>query len=262
MLPQLVVTGPTTGSTVVATNGSESVTLVESNGTWTGDLTKYGTWTVTATLGSNTATDTITISEVKQYTMTLAYFTATISVTAPSGSTVTVTKDGTTVNTHTATGSAIAVSVHETGTYTVTATSGSDTASNTASITADGQSVSISLSFIPEDVNDATWAQISEVSQAGTGDTYWDVGDTKAITLNGKIGDFLTLSNKTVYVFILAFNHNSANGETQGILWGGFKTAVQDAISAGMPIASVISRNAPMTKKAIQKSLDDFKNLP
>ena len=44
--------------------------------------------------------------------------------------------------------------------------------------------------------------------------------------------------------------------------WGGFKTAVQDAISAGMPIASVISRNAPMTKKAIQKSLDDFAKLP
>ena len=44
--------------------------------------------------------------------------------------------------------------------------------------------------------------------------------------------------------------------------WGGFKTAVQDAISAGMPIASVISRNAPMTKKAIQKSLDAFKDLP
>ena len=26
-------------------------------------------------------------------------------------------------------------------------------------------------------------------------------------------------------MFILGFNHNSANGETQGILWGGFKTA-------------------------------------
>lgn len=230
MLPQLVVTGPTTGSTVVATNGSESVTLVESNGTWTGDLTKYGTWTVTATLGSNTATDTITISEVKQYTMTLAYFTATISVTAPSGSTVTVTKDGTTVNTHTATGSAIAVSVHETGTYTVTATSGSDTASNTASITADGQSVSISLSFIPEDVNDATWAQISEVSQAGTGDTYWDVGDTKAITLNGTIGT-KSYSNVTLYLFILHFNMpvNKSTADNN-IIWGGFKTAKSGGI--------------------------------
>ena len=44
--------------------------------------------------------------------------------------------------------------------------------------------------------------------------------------------------------------------------WGGFKTAIQDAISAGTPIASVIQRNAPMTKKAIQKSLDDFAKLP
>lgn len=44
--------------------------------------------------------------------------------------------------------------------------------------------------------------------------------------------------------------------------WGGFKTAIQDAISAGTPIASVVQRNAPMTKKAIQKSLDDFAKLP
>lgn len=85
--------------------------------------------------------------------------------------------------------------------------------------------IPVTAAFVPSDVDEASWATISEVSAAGTGDTYWDVGDCKAITLNGKIGDFLTLSNKTVYVFILAFNHNSANGETQGILWGGFKTA-------------------------------------
>lgn len=223
--PQIIVTAPT-GSTVTATDGTTTLTATESGGTWIFDIPNYGTWTVTATLGAATASGTVSITEVKQYTMTLAYFAATLNITAPSGATVTVTKDGVTVNTHTATGSAVAVSVYEPGTYTVTATDGTNTATGSASITTDGQSVSISLSFAPpEDVNDATWAQISEVSQAGTGDTYWDVGDTKAITLNGNIGDFLTLNNKTVYVFILAFNHNSANGETQGILWGGFKTA-------------------------------------
>lgn len=44
--------------------------------------------------------------------------------------------------------------------------------------------------------------------------------------------------------------------------WGGFKTAIQDAISAGTPIAGIIQRNAPMTQKAITKALEAFKDLP
>ncbi len=44
--------------------------------------------------------------------------------------------------------------------------------------------------------------------------------------------------------------------------WGGFKTAVQDAISAGTSISSVIKANSPMTKKAIQKSIEAFQKLP
>ena len=73
LLPQLAVTGPTTGSTVVAVNGSESVTFTESGGAWTGDLTKYGTWTVTAAYGGDIATDTISITEVRQYSMELRF---------------------------------------------------------------------------------------------------------------------------------------------------------------------------------------------
>jgi hypothetical protein len=44
--------------------------------------------------------------------------------------------------------------------------------------------------------------------------------------------------------------------------WGGFKTAVQDAISAGTAISSIIKANAPMTRKAIQKSIEAFQKLP
>ena len=170
MLPQLVVTGPTTGSTVVAVNGSESVTLTENSGTWTGDLPQYGTWTVTATLGGNTASGTVSITEVKQYTMTLAYFTATLNITAPSGSTVTVKKGSTTIATHTGTGSAVAVSVHETGTYTVTATDGTNTATGSASITTDGQTVAISLAFV----------HIYGVSWDGSSTTAWTRTDEAA----------------------------------------------------------------------------------
>ena len=44
--------------------------------------------------------------------------------------------------------------------------------------------------------------------------------------------------------------------------WGGFKTTVQDAISAGNSITTIIKGNAPMTKKAIQKSIETFGKLP
>lgn len=44
--------------------------------------------------------------------------------------------------------------------------------------------------------------------------------------------------------------------------WGGFKTAIQDAISAGMSISAVIKANAPMTKKAIERSIQSFEKLP
>ena len=44
--------------------------------------------------------------------------------------------------------------------------------------------------------------------------------------------------------------------------WGGFKTAVQDAISAGTSITTIIRGNAPMTKKAIEKSIEAFNKLP
>lgn len=84
-------------------------------------------------------------------------------------------------------------------------------------------------------LNDYTWAEISVISKAGTGDTYWDVGDCKAVTLNGKIGDYLTLSRKTLYVFILDFNHpiNKSKADNN-IIWGGFKTALTGGVDVAL----------------------------
>ncbi len=44
--------------------------------------------------------------------------------------------------------------------------------------------------------------------------------------------------------------------------WGSFKNAVQDAISAGTSITTIIKGNAPMTRKAIEKSIEAFNKLP
>jgi len=58
-------------------------------------------------------------------------------------------------------------------------------------------------------LEDFTWEQISEISNAGLASTYWSVGDKKTITLNGTVGT-LALSNFQVKLFILGFDHNIA----------------------------------------------------
>ncbi len=69
-------------------------------------------------------------------------------------------------------------------------------------------------------LNDNDWATISEVSSAGQAANYWNVGDCKAVLINGTVG---TLSvNATYYVYILGFAHNGATGT---IDFGTFKTA-------------------------------------
>ena len=70
--PQVVVTAPT-GSTVTLTKGGTTLTATESSGTWTFDIPEYGTWTATATKGGQTAQDVVSVTEVKQYQIELAY---------------------------------------------------------------------------------------------------------------------------------------------------------------------------------------------
>ena len=66
----------------------------------------------------------------------------------------------------------------------------------------------ITVTTISTTLNSNSWATIKAVSDAGKGDDYWDVGDTKTITINGKVGNF-TFSNLSIAVFIIGFNHNS-----------------------------------------------------
>ena len=70
-----------------------------------------------------------------------------------------------------------------------------------------------------------SWATISTRSKNGTAANYYDIGDYKEITLNGKIGDCLTLTNETLRVFILHFNYPMDGTPENNIIWGGFKNA-------------------------------------
>ena len=68
----IVVTAPT-GSTVTATLDGTVYTAQEVNGTWTFKVRKFGTYTINATLGNQTASTTVAVAEAKTYEVTLAY---------------------------------------------------------------------------------------------------------------------------------------------------------------------------------------------
>ena len=173
MTAQIVVTAPT-GSTVTATLGTKVYTATESGGKWTFDVEDYGTYTIKATKNGQTATDTVTVSVVQQYTATLSYFTATIHVSIDSGSTVTCAKGSKTQSkTASATGT-VDFTVTESGTYTITATKNGETAEDAATITADGQTVNVKLAY----------RHIYGVVWDGTSTTVWSRTDEAASFVN------------------------------------------------------------------------------
>ena len=67
-------------------------------------------------------------------------------------------------------------------------------------------------SVIPEpgkSLNEYTWDEISYISSNGLASEYgFQVGDAKAITLNGTVGS-LTLDNYQTYAYIIGINHNT-----------------------------------------------------
>ncbi len=72
-------------------------------------------------------------------------------------------------------------------------------------------------------LNDNSWSAIAKVAYTSEGANYWSVGDTKEITLNGKLSDGLTLSNYKTWVCIIGFDHNK-DVEGVGIVFQGFKS--------------------------------------
>ena len=154
-----------------------------------------------------------------------------IVVTATTGSTVTCTKGGTTL-TATEVSGKWTFNLNDFGTWTVNATLGDKTATKDVDV-AWAQVYEVTLLFVDATLNDNDWETIKQVSDASAGANYWSVGDTKQITINGKVSDGLTLSNYQTWVYIIGFDHNSAV-EGTGIAFGGFKTAQTSGIEVAL----------------------------
>ena len=129
-----------------------------------------------------------------------------IVVSVTSGAAVTATKGSNTVS-GTSVNNSCVLTVPEAGTWSVKATHNGQT-SGTKSVTFTDH-YAVALSFVSSTLNNNEWSVIKSVSDKGEGANYWSIGDRKAVTLNGTVGQ-LTLSNYTTYAFIIGFNHNTS----------------------------------------------------
>lgn len=145
-----------------------------------------------------------------------------IVVTATTGSTVTCTKGGTTL-TATEVGGKWTFNLNDFGTWTVNATLGGKSATKDVDVVW-AQVYEVTLLFVDATLDNNDWETIKQVADASAGESYWAVGDTKQITINGKLSDGLTLSNYSTYVYIIGFDHNK-DVEGTGIAFSGFKSA-------------------------------------
>lgn len=149
----LTVTGIAGDIVTVSKDGKTYTRTFNSSGVAVFKGLSTGTWTVTMTNSAGqTATRTVEITA--DYTLTIAYFSATISITYPAQSTCVVkNSSGTQVasDTNTSAGTKTwTAMVDAAGAYTITATAtdgSGKTKSATVSITADGQSASVTLSY-------------------------------------------------------------------------------------------------------------------
>lgn len=142
-----IVVNVDSGSTVTATLGSCVLTATASNGQAMFRVPRAGSWAIKGTLDGNSDTATVSITERRQSkSVTLQYFTSTIAVTWPSGSTCTATCGSTTLTAPNTNGS-YTFTVHAAGSWVVSCSGGGNSASATVSITASGQSKSVSLTY-------------------------------------------------------------------------------------------------------------------
>lgn len=127
----------------------------------------------------------------------------TITITREGTGAISASSNNTQVATTSVSGNVVTVTGVKSGNCVITINVAADT-NHTAPAS---QTVNVSVSLIRNTLNENSWADIKSVSDAGTGATYWNVGDYKNIQISGTVQGMSL--NSTVRAFILGFNHNS-----------------------------------------------------
>ena len=194
---QLTIGGVTSGTNA----GSYNATFTpNANYRWSDGSTtaKNSSWTIGKAAGS------LSISPTSM-TLDTANKTKTITVTRAGDGAITASSSNTAAATVSVSGNIVTVTGNASGNATITVSVAEGT-NYTAPV---DMTCAVTVNFISSTLNDNDWATIRAVSDANQGANYWSVGDTKTITINGKVGA-TTFSNLSIDAYIIGFNHNSA----------------------------------------------------
>ena len=200
------------GATVTSAlpTGKAYTATADDTGTAQVKLKRSGTYTVSAHK-DDAESDTVAVSVTENggaYTATVHF--CRLVLTAPIGSAITASCGDATL-TATITGSdetgSVTLYPPTLGSWTITATKGDDSTSEAINAT-EYKDYTLTLDYVNPVLDKNEWKVIKKVADADKGANYWAVGDTKRITLNGKVGA-TTISNLKVDAFIIGFNHNS-----------------------------------------------------
>ena len=140
----LTVTAPANVTVTVSKDGKAKTKNSGTSGVVAFKGLATGTWTVTITGDGKTAQKNVVVTT--DYSTAIAFFAATINITYPAGSTCTC-SDGTTTLSAPDTSGTWACIVPNAGTWTAAATDGVENTSESVSITTDGQTVAVELSY-------------------------------------------------------------------------------------------------------------------
>ena len=140
----LTVTAPANVTVTVSKDGKAKTKNSGTSGVVAFKGLATGTWTVTITGDGKTAQKNVVVTT--DYSTVIAFFAATINITYPAGSTCTC-SDGTTTLSAPDTSGTWACIVPNAGTWTAAATDGVENTSESVSITTDGQTVAVELSY-------------------------------------------------------------------------------------------------------------------
>ncbi len=197
---QLTIGGVTSGTNAGSYNATFTPTA---NYRWSDGTTtaKTASWTIGKAAGSlSLSADTLSL-----YATTTS---GTITVTRAGDGAISASSNATGVAKVSVSGNKVTITGVASGSATITVNVGEGTNYTAPS----SKTVAVTVQFLPAvgtPLNDMSWSDIKKISDAGQASNYWAVGDTKTITINGKMGA-TPLSNLSIDVFILGFDHNSS----------------------------------------------------
>ena len=179
----------------------------------------YGMTTVNCTVAIagvvQTAEITVTVNKRQgsisisptSLSLTQSTKTKTITVTTENTGDIVATAGNASIVSVSVSGKTVTVTALKTGTTSITIYAKED-----ENYTQTGnKTCTVNAQLLPEKrpLEEMSWADIRKISDAGMASSYWSVGDTKTITLNGTVVN-ATYNNVKLQVFILGFNHNSS----------------------------------------------------